>query len=135
MDINGVKIDKLINQMALNLQKEKITVPSWINMAKTGISRQKIPSDTNWWYFRMASILRQISINQIGVSRLRTKYGSRQNRGYAPEKFKKAGGNNIRKAMQELEKLELVERSQKGRKLTLKGKNYIEKAINEVKKS
>ena len=128
-------MDKLVNQLALNLQKEKITIPLWINISKTGISKQRIPSDSKWWYFRMASILKQISKKQIGVSRLRTKYGSRQNRGYAPEKFKKAGGNNIRKALQELEKLNFVEKTQKGRKLTLKGKNYIEKAINEVKKT
>ena len=135
MDINEIKIEQLINQIALNLEKEKtITVPSWINSAKTGVSRQKVPSELNWWYFRMASILRQISIKPVGVSRLRTKYGGRKNRGYAPEKFAKSGGNNIRKAMQELEKLEFVEKGEKGRKLTLKGKNYIEKAIKEIKK-
>ncbi|MCK5039686.1 MAG: 40S ribosomal protein S19 [Candidatus Aenigmarchaeota archaeon] len=135
MDINSIKTQNLINQLAVDLEKEKdITVPTWINIVTTGISREKIPSDTNWWYCRMGSILRQISIKPVGIEKLRTKYGGRKNRGHAPERFKKAGGNNIRKALQELEKLKLVEKGPKGRKLTLEGKNYIEKAIKETEK-
>ncbi|OYT35498.1 MAG: 30S ribosomal protein S19e [Candidatus Aenigmarchaeota archaeon ex4484_52] len=133
MDINIVDRQKLINQLSSDLQKEKtISIPNWINFVKTGIHKKKIPDDKNWWFFRIASILCFVSTRQIGVSRLRVKYGGRKNRGYKPEKFKKAAGNNIRKALQQLEKLDLVEKNKKGRKLTLKGMKYIENAIKNI---
>ena len=66
--------------------------PEWVTFVKSGQSRERPIDDPDFWHKRAASILRQIYLHKIvGVSRLRTKYGSKQNRGMRPEKFKKSG--------------------------------------------
>ena len=70
----------------------------------------------------------------LGVNRLRTKYGSKKNRGYKPEKFKRAGGKIIRTILQQSDKAGLTEsiklpkmtKGRSGRKLTEKGKSFME---------
>jgi len=69
----------------------------------------------------------------VGVSRLRTAYGGRKNRGHAPEHFYKGSGNIIRKALQELEKLGLVEKTPKGRVITPKGRSFLDNLAKEVR--
>ena len=72
---------------------------------------------------------------KFGVSKLRTKYGSKKNRGFKPEEFRKAGGKIIRTILQQSDKAGFTEiakdirdvRSKKpGRQLTKKGKDFLE---------
>ena len=56
-------------------------IPDWARYVKTGLSKSRLPDNQEWWYNRVASILRQIYIHKIvGVGRLRTKYGGIKNR-------------------------------------------------------
>ena len=66
---------------------------------------------------------------------MRTKYGSKKNRGFAPERFQRAGGKIIRTILQQADKAGFTEiaqdikgvRSKKpGRQLTAKGKEFME---------
>jgi small subunit ribosomal protein S19e len=110
--------------------------PEWARFVKSGPSRERPIDDSDFWCKRAASILRQIYKKKIvGVSRLRTKYGSKKNRGSRPEKFAKAGGKIIRVILQQSDKAGLTEvikeikgtREKKpGRKLTEKGKKFLE---------
>jgi ribosomal protein S19E (S16A) len=65
----------------------------------------------------------------VGVERLRTRYGGRKNRGVRPARFRKSSGKIIRTILQQLEKAGLVEtlkERQFGRRLTPKGRNFLD---------
>ena len=110
--------------------------PEWVEFVKSGPAKQRPIEDDNFWHKRAASILRQIYKNKIvGVSRLRTKYGSKKVRGSAPEEFRKAGGKIIRVILQQSDKAGFTEavkaiKGLKGRKagrqMTDKGKKFLE---------
>lgn len=110
--------------------------PEWVKFVKSSPSKERPIEDENFWYKRAASILRQIYKKRIvGVNRLRTKYGSKKNRGYKPERFMKAGGKIIRTILQQCDKAGFTEaireikgtkEKRMGRKLTPKGKKFLE---------
>ena len=110
--------------------------PEWAQFVKSGSSKARPINDLNFWHKRAASILRQIYKNGIvGVNRLRTKYGSRKNRGMRPEQFRKSSGKIIRTILQQADAVGLTEiaktikgiRSKRpGRQLTQKGRSFLE---------
>lgn len=110
--------------------------PLWVEYVKSSPSKERPIDDPDFWYKRAASILRQIYRNKTkGVNRLRTKYGSRKNRGMRPEKFKRAGGKIIRTILQQsdksgfteiVKKIKGVKEISPGRQLTEKGKKFLE---------
>ncbi|MEM3374786.1 MAG: 30S ribosomal protein S19e [Candidatus Woesearchaeota archaeon] len=123
---------KLIDEVAKELEKiPEMKQPEWAIYVKTGVHKQRPPMQDNWWYIRSAAVLRSIyKLGPIGVSKLRTKYGGRKNRGYAPDKTFKGSGNIIRKILQQLEKAGFVKQTQvgvhKGRALTKQGKEFMD---------
>jgi len=110
--------------------------PEWAGFVKSGPSKERPIEDADFWHKRAASILRQIYKKKIvGVKRLRTKYGSKKNRGYAPEHFKRASGKIIRTILQQADKagfteiattVKGVKERRPGRQLTQKGKEFLE---------
>ncbi len=136
-----VPVNELITRLSQELKKvESIKAPSWATFVKTGIAKDRPPTDSDWWYFRAASILRKIVVlGPIGVSKLRTKYGSRKNRGVAAEHFYRGAGNNIRKILQQLEKAGFAAKTEKnterkGRVATPAGISFIEKVAMQIAK-
>ena len=110
--------------------------PAWSTLIKSGPAKERPIEDPDFWYKRAASILRQIyKKKHVGVNRLKTKYGSKKNRGYQPETFKKAGGKIIRTILQQADQAGLTEIAKAvkgakakriGRQLTAKGKEFLE---------
>jgi small subunit ribosomal protein S19e len=97
---------------------------------KTGVHKQRPPYQDDWWHIRCAALLRTVYLRgPIGIERLRSKYGGRQERGTKKEKFRKGSGNVIRKCLQQLEKAELVKKTDKkrGRVVTKKGMSILDK--------
>jgi len=131
-NIYEIPADKYNQLLAEALKKTpEFKMPEWALFVKTGISKSRPPIDNEWWYTRAASILRQIYINGIvGVGRLRTKYGSKKNRGMRPEIFKKASGKIIRTILQQAGKAGFLEQVKEGkrfgRRLTKSGKEFLE---------
>jgi len=113
-------------------QIPEFEAPEWSFFVKTGTSRIKPPQEKDFWHKRAASILRQAYVRKtIGVNRLKTRYGSKKNRGMRPERFRKASGKIIRVILQQAEKAGLLEKTNEygqkaGRKLTEKGKELME---------
>jgi len=109
---------------------EAFNVPEWAIYVKSGVSRERPPADEDFWYTRAASILRQLYIKGVvGVGKLRTRYGSRKDRGGKPDKFNKSGGKIIRVILQQAEAAGLVEkvtRLQHGRRLTQAGRDLLD---------
>lgn len=114
-------------------------VPEWATFVKSGVSRERPPVSDDFWYTRAASILRQLYIHGVvGVGKLRTRYGSRKDRGGRRSKFKKSGGKIIRVILQQAEVAGLVEkvlRVQHGRRLTAKGRELLDSIEVEVKEN
>jgi len=130
--INEVDAEKMIKAIAAKL-KEMMQMPDWAKFVKTGTSKERPPEQPDWWFIRSASMLRRIYIDgPVGVSRLRTYYGSRKNLGHQPSHFKKAGGKIIRTILQQLESLELIEKEKKGRKITSKGQKFLDSIAKEI---
>lgn len=108
--------------------------PKWIHFVKSGASRERPIQDSDFWFKRSASILKNIyRYKTVGVNRLRTKYGGKKNRGYKPERFARASGKIIRTILQQCDAAgftEIVKSKSKekrsGRKLTEKGKKFLE---------
>jgi len=133
-----VPSQELAKEVAQGL-KGKIEVPKWVQFVKTGSNKDRPPLNKDWWYIRAASILRTIYKNgaPVGVSKLRSKYGGRKNRGLKPHKFRKASGSVIRKLLQQLEKAGYLaykkDGVQKGRIVTSAGVSLLTKAAANVK--
>ena len=108
----------------------EISAPQWSFFVRSGVSKQRTPEDKDFWYKRAASILRQLYLQGVvGVERLRTRYGSRKDRGMKPAKFRKSSGKIIRLILQQTEKAGLVEKvkdTQFGRRLTKKGREFLD---------
>ncbi|MHA1651835.1 MAG: 30S ribosomal protein S19e, partial [Candidatus Helarchaeota archaeon] len=107
-----VPAELLIKRLAMELKEnyEKIKPLPWAIYVKTGVFKERSPTDPDWWYIRCASLLRKISLhNYIGVSHLRGIYGGRQRRGAKPEHARKGSGSIIRHSLKQLEEEGLVE--------------------------
>ena len=132
--VYDVPPSKLIERVAKKLKEMDIDKPEWTDFVKTGAHKERRPHSPDWWYIRCAAILRKIYIDgPVGVERLRTAYGGRKNRGHKPEKFVKGSGNIVRKALQALEKLDLVTRTKEGRVVTPKGQSLLDNSAKEIK--
>lgn len=130
----------LIVKTAEELKKiNEIKPPAWAPFVKTGMFKERPPVNGNWWYSRTASILRTIyRLGPIGVSKLRTRYGGKKNRGVKKEHFYKGSGSIIRKSLQQLEKAGFVKFAEKGlhkgRIITPKGKAFLDKIAAQIQK-
>lgn len=110
--------------------------PEWVDFVKSGAAKERPIEDEDFWFKRAASILRQIYKRGVaGTNRLRTKYGSKKDRGMRPDEFRRAGGKIIRVILQQCDAAGFTEiqkpmkgiRSKKpGRILTEKGKKFLE---------
>jgi len=132
-----VPADKLIAEVAKYLKERvpEVKPPEWATYVKTGVHKERVPEDPDWWYYRCASILRKLYVRgtPVGIERLRTAYGGRKNYGVSPEHFVKGSGSVVRKALQQLEKAELVVKVKgKGRTLSPKGRSLLDKMANKI---
>jgi len=134
--IHDIRANKLIEKLKEELKRNKdISPPDWVRFVKSGVHRERLPDQNDFWYVRSASLLRRIYINgPVGISRLRSYYGGRKKKGGKARHFRKSSGNMIRKILQQLEKSGLVEKDKKGRKISLKGRKFLNEIANEVSK-
>ena len=129
-----VSADKIIGRAAAELQKmENIKPPEWAVFVKTGVHKERPPTQENWWWIRAASVLRKLYLGkETGVSSLRKQYGGRKNLGHRPEHKRKASGAIIRKLLQQLEAEGLVKTEKgKGRVITPRGMSFFDRIAKE----
>lgn len=136
MTVREVDSKELLARLKEELKKlNELQPPQWSHFVKTGVHKERLPEQPDWWYTRAASLLRRIYIDgPVGISRLRSYYGGRQNRGQAPEHFRKAGGKILRTILQQLEQAGLVRKiERRGRKLTQKGAAMLDNLAKQMK--
>lgn len=134
MGIYEIPKTELIERAARELQKiDAIKPPQWALFVKTGMAKQRQPTRDDWWFVRAAAVLRRLGDTKgpIGVQKLRTIYGSKKNRGHAPERFYKGSGNILRKILQQLEEAGFAKKIEKGlhkgRAITPQGLSFLGK--------
>lgn len=133
--VTGADAQEFIERAAKELEKmEEMRPPEWASFVKTGVHRERPPTQENWWWLRAASVLRKIYMEQRGVSRLRAEYGGRKRRGHKPEHKYRASGAVIRKVLQQLEAAGLVKTDKKkGRSITPKGQSFLNRIARGIR--
>ncbi len=134
--VYDVPPNALIDEVAKLLAKEKeIEAPAWAPFVKTGIHTEKPPVDDQWWFTRVAAVLRKVYTDgPVGTERLRHHFGGYRDRGSMPNKAAKGSGSIARKALQQLEAAGLVANVQgQGRAVTGKGRGLLDNAAHTVR--
>ncbi|RLF49480.1 MAG: 30S ribosomal protein S19e [Thermoplasmata archaeon] len=144
--VYDVPADLLIKRLSEELKKMKeIKPPDWAVYVKTGVHKQFAPTQENWWYTRVAAILRKVYLKgPIGIERLRAEFGGKRDRGSKKYHAKKGSGSIVRKALQQLEAAGLVRMKKEmnknnkevvvGREVTPKGRSFLDNLAHEIKK-
>ncbi|XP_037084222.1 40S ribosomal protein S19-like [Pollicipes pollicipes] len=138
MPCTGVKdVDQqqFVIDMAAFLKKSgKVKVPDWADIVKTSIARELAPYDRDWFYIRTASIARHLYMRpNAGIGALRKIFGGRKRNGVRPNHFQVCHGNHLRKAVQQLEALRMVEKTPEGgRRLTNQGRRDLDRIASQV---
>jgi small subunit ribosomal protein S19e len=127
--------DHLIRKVAEELRKRKeITPPAWASFAKTGAHKEMPPEDPDWWFVRVAAVLRRVYVDgPLGVERMRSFYGGKKNRGSKPNAFRKGSGSILRKSLQQLEAAGLVLHDKTGRRVSPAGMAFLDNMAHEVR--
>jgi small subunit ribosomal protein S19e len=113
----------LIPALAEELKSnDAIKMPDWADVVKTGSSRERPPTQTDWWHTRGAALLRKIARQgPIGVTSLSQEYGGRKNNGSKPNTPGVGSRKVIRILVQQLEDAGLVS-TQTGRLVEPEGR-------------
>lgn len=125
----------LIERLKEHLEKEgKIKPPEWAPFARTGVHTEKAPVQKDWWYRRVAAVLRKVYVNgPIGSARLAAEFGGRRDDGSAPYHPRRGSRSIAREAMQQLESLGYLAKAEKrGRMITAAGRKLLDNAAHEV---
>ncbi|MDD4307953.1 MAG: 30S ribosomal protein S19e [Thermoplasmata archaeon] len=126
-----VPAEKLIASIAEELKKkEDIQPPEWSGFVKTGIHREKSPGEADWWYTRVAAILRKVYINgPIGTEKLAAHFGGSVDKGSKPSHAWTGSRSIVRLSLQQLEKAGLVATQKtRGRVVSPKGQKMLDNA-------
>lgn len=132
-------VDALLDAAAEKLaERSEIDEPSWMTVAKAGDAKQLSPEQEDFWYRRVASVLRKVAKDgPVGVERLRTEYGdSKQGSNryrVAPRHASEGSGKIIREVLTQLEAVDFVEAAGgEGRRVTAEGQGFLDDTAGEV---
>merc|ERR1712014_318243 len=129
----GIEASIFIAKYADYLKKQgKIIAPSFCEYAKTGSHKELGPYDPDWWYHRIASITRKLYITKgLGVGRLSHMYAGARSKGNRPRHHAHSSRKIIRKSLQQLEEIGVIEKSDNGgRRITTSGRRDIKMLIS-----
>merc|ERR1739841_1502 len=138
--VKDVPADDFIKACADFLKRQpKFDVPKYHDIVKTATFKELAPYDEDWFYIRAASVARKVSLRKgTGVGALKKWYGgsSGSHVGTCKAHFSTASGAIIRKAMLELEKLEMMEHcSDGGRMISSKGRAEMDRIAGNIQVS
>ena len=125
----------LIERVKEQLQAEgKIKPPEWARFARTGVHTEKAPVQPDWWYRRLAAVLRKVYVHgPVGSTRLAAEFGGRRDDGSAPYHPRRGSRSVAREAMQQLESLGYLSKAEKkGRTITPAGRKFLDRVSHEV---
>ncbi|PVZ98137.1 hypothetical protein BB558_005269 [Smittium angustum] len=135
--VKDVNSQAFVKAYAAHLKKTgKLEVPAWTEYAKTGAYKELSPLDPDWFYTRCAAIARHIYLRGgVGVGALTRLHGGRRRNGTRKSKHANGSGNVARKALQALEKLNILEKDERsGRKISSTGQRDLDRISAQVAK-
>lgn len=130
-----VPANLLITRVAEHLKKEgKVSPPEWSIYVKTGVHKQKSPTNPDWWYERVAAILRKVYVKgPIGSSRLAAEFGGKVDRGVKPYRARKGSRSIARHSLKQLEEAGYLQKqNRKGRVISPSGRSMLDKLSKEI---
>jgi small subunit ribosomal protein S19e len=134
VNVHDVPSGKLIAALAEQVKGvPTVKEPAWAHWVKTGSHAERVPTASDWWFTRAASIMRKLYLHgPVGLSDLERAYGGTKARHYFPKHHMDAGGSSIRNILRQLEQAELVAKTPKGRVLSPKGRAMLDKASKQL---
>jgi len=128
----------ILPRLATELRsRQAVTPPPWATFVKTGVHKQRAPSQPDWWYLRSASVLRKIYIHgHVGIARLSADYGGKRDRGSAPYHARRGSRAVLREIVQQLERAGLVQPYKTmGRRVSPDGQKLLDTLSRDALKS
>ncbi len=112
----------------------KVTPPEWAPFARTGVHTESAPRQPDWWYRRLAAVLRKTyTLGPIGTARLAAEFGGKRDDGSAPSHPRAGSRSIIRECLQQLETLGLVSKAEtKGRRVTPAGRKLLDNLSHQI---
>jgi len=107
----------------------KTELPVWHDICKTSVAKEYGPQDPDWWYVRAASLARKVYLRGgSGIGDFSKVYGGTYRKGARTEHFQRASRNLVRKILQQLAHVEIVDvkADAKGRYLTSNGRRVLD---------
>ncbi len=133
--VYDVPPEPLIQNVATKLREmPECAQPDWALFVKTGIHKERPPTQEEWWHVRLGAVMRKVYVHgPIGIERVSSMFGGKADRGVKPNKAKKGSRSITRHAFQQLEGAGLIEKAGiRGRKLTGAGMKLMDSAAHEV---
>lgn len=125
-----VRADRFVVELARYLKRTgKIEVPKYVDLVKTGVARELAPYNPDWFFVRAASLARRLYVRPgTGVGGFSKVYSKAYRRGSRPEHQSLASRSILRHALQQLEKIGLVEKNPNGgRQITSQGRRDLDR--------
>lgn len=125
----------LVQRLGTKLQQDsKFAPPEWAKFAKTGVHREKAPTNPNWWTTRVASILRRVYVDgPIGIVRISSHYGGTRDRGGKPNRARLGSRSIVRHALKQMEAAGYAQNIKgRGRVVTPKGRKILDLTAHEA---
>jgi small subunit ribosomal protein S19e len=135
---NDVPPSVFLPRLATELRtRQAVQPPPWAMFVKTGVHKERAPTQTDWWYLRSASVLRKVYLQgYIGIQRLSSEYGGKKDRGSAPYHARNGSRSVLREIVHQLEKSGLLQPYKtKGRRVSPEGAKLLDSVSRDVLKS
>ena len=117
---------------------DKMVLPDWVALVKTGTFKEMAPYDPDWYYVRAAAIARRVYLRKgVGIGALIKSFGGKNRRGTLRNK-KAVGTQGIcRHILHQLTDMGLVQEVEegkrlKGREITEKGQAALDACANAI---
>jgi len=134
--VKDVPAADFVVALAAHFQKsQKIELPEWHDLIKTGAYKELCPQDPDWYFTRAASIARKIYLRGgVGVGAFTKVYGGAGHRGTRPTHFAKSSKGLLRHILQQLQEIDLVakRKDKKGRWITRNGQRELDTIANQL---
>ena len=142
--VNDVPAGLLLDAAAAHLiENNHVDKPDWASFVKTGVHREQVPEQSDWWAKRGAAILRKIALKgPIGINHLSLEFGGRRDIRSRPSHSRRSSRKVLRTLVQQLEQAGLVTKKNQvgtevvlGRVLTPVGQSFLDNTAHEIKQS
>jgi small subunit ribosomal protein S19e len=143
--VKDVSPDKFIAAFAAYLKRtNKLEVPGWADFVKTGKTRELAPIDEDWVYIRAAAVARKVYLRpNLGVGAITKLFGGQSDRGVRPGRFERGSGKVARYLLQQLERINVVEKDETeklkgkhgGRRITKHGQRMLDSIAKQISES